>query len=308
MKNRGFTLVELLGVIVLLIVIFLLVFPSVTNILSQSEETVYQKQINDILTAAYDFTLKNISYLPQSGEKSYVTLGELKYNGLIESNIKNPKTLENFEDNLVISINNVGANYEYSNENARLEGDYLYTVEIEQLNDLSITDLLPKITLDGLIQNSSGDYIMTLDLKQEFNNVSFSATSYTGEDLTSKIKKYILLDDKTVESIDSTKAGIYKIIYSVVDSNGYANQSILNVIIADKIAPEITFPNNNTINKDVQQFNLLNGVVCTDNSGFCDIETSGVIDYGVVGKYVIEYTSKDPSGNTTIKKRVITIE
>ena len=52
----------------------------------------------------------------------------------------------------------------------------------------------------------------------------------------------------------------------------------------------------------------MNNVTCSDNSGYCDIEFSGEIDFGVIGKYIITYTAKDPSGNTTTKKRVITIE
>ena len=53
MKNKGFTLVEVLGVIVILAVIFVLVFPSVKNVLSQSKETVYDTQINKIF---YNFS------------------------------------------------------------------------------------------------------------------------------------------------------------------------------------------------------------------------------------------------------------
>lgn len=305
MKENGFTLVELLGVIVILAVIMLLVFPTVNNILSQSKDTVYQKQINSILSAAYDFSLKNIKYLPEYNQKSYVTLGELKYEGMIDVDIKNPDTNEKFKDNLVISIHNVGASYKYSNSNAKLEGDYLYTLEFDKLNDLS---LLPKITLDGLQQNSDGNYILTLDLNEDFTDINYTAISTDGVNLTNKVKKYITLDDLAVDSIDTSKSNIYKINYTVIDDNGYANTSILSIIIADTIAPAIILPENSTINKDVTTFNLMNGVSCEDNSNYCDIEFSGEIDFGVIGKYIITYKAKDPSGNTSTKKRVITIE
>lgn len=305
MKEKGFTLVELLGVIVILAVIMLLVFPTVNNILSQSKDTIYQKQINSILSAAYDFSLKNIKYLPEYNQKSYVTLGELKYEGMIDVDIKNPDTNEKFKDNLVISIHNVGASYKYSNSNAKLEGDYLYTLEFDKLNDLS---LLPKITLNGLQQNSDGNYILTLDLNEDFTDINYTAISTDGVNLTNKVKKYITLDDFTVDSLDTSKSNIYKINYTVIDDNGYANTSILSIIIADTIAPAITLPENSTINKDVTTFNLMNGVSCEDNSNYCDIEFSGEIDFGVIGKYIITYTAKDPSGNTSTKKRVITIE
>lgn len=305
MKENGFTLVELLGVIVILALIMLLVFPTVNNILSQSKDTVYQKQINRILSSAYDFSLKNIKYLPEYNQKSYVTLGELKYEGMIDVDIKNPDTNEKFKDNLVISIHNVGSNYKYSNSNAKLEGDYLYTLEFDKLNDLS---LLPKITLDGLTQNSDGNYILVLDLNETFVDINYTATSTDGINLTDRVKKYITLNDSAIDNIDTSKSNIYKINYTVVDDNGYANTSILNIIIADTIAPTIILPENNIINKDVTNFDLMNGVSCEDNSNYCDITTSGEIDYGVIGKYIITYTAKDPSGNTTTKKRVITIE
>ena len=43
--KKGFTLVELLGVIILLMVIFLLVFPATKLIINKSEDTVYKTQI-----------------------------------------------------------------------------------------------------------------------------------------------------------------------------------------------------------------------------------------------------------------------
>ena len=52
----------------------------------------------------------------------------------------------------------------------------------------------------------------------------------------------------------------------------------------------------------------MSNVSCEDNSGKCNIEVSGSINYGVVGKYIIEYKATDPSGNTTTQKRVITIK
>ena len=59
MNKKGFTLVELLAVIIIISVVITLVFPSVSSIISQSKNTVRDVQINKILDAAYDYTLKN---------------------------------------------------------------------------------------------------------------------------------------------------------------------------------------------------------------------------------------------------------
>ena len=130
MNSKGFTLVELLGVIIIIAIISILIIPSVENVIKKSNDTVYNNQINTILKASYDCTLKNISLLPDEGEINYLTLGELKILGLIDSNIKNPKTNKNFPDNLVISINNVGADYIYDKNTSILKGNYLYKVEL----------------------------------------------------------------------------------------------------------------------------------------------------------------------------------
>lgn len=305
MNNKAFTLVELLGVIIILMIIALLVFPAVSDIINKSTDTVYQSQINSILKSAYDFSLKNTSYLPSTGEKSYVTLGELKSVGLIDFNIKDPNTRENFDDDLVISISNVGTKYSYDKKISKLKGNYLYKIEFKNSDD---EDLLPTITLNGLTKNSNNNYIVTLSLNEEMDNITYSAESSEGVDLTDKVKTYISNNDIVVDEIDSSKSNIYKIYYVVVDEDGYSSMTILNVIIADTTKPTITLPSNNTISTNVSNIDLLDGVKCTDNSGFCEITASGTINYGTKGKYIIEYTATDPSGNTTVSKRVITVE
>ena len=161
MNNKAFTLVELLAVIVLLMVIFLLVSPAITNVVKQSKDTVYNTQINTILKSAYDYTLKNTNSLPSLGNKSYITLGELKTFGLIDANIIDPSTSQLFPDNLVISISYVSTNSSYDKSIAMLEGNYLYKVEFEKLEN---KNLLPTINLSGINKNSNGDYIIVLDL------------------------------------------------------------------------------------------------------------------------------------------------
>ena len=67
-------------------------------------------------------------------------------------------------------------------------------------------------------------------------------------------------------------------------------------------------PDNETISTSITSYDLMKGVVCTDNSNTCKVTTSGTIKFGTIGKYVIKYTAKDESGNTTTKKRVITVQ
>ena len=246
--------------------------------------------------------------MPEKGEATYINLSQLKASGLVEADIKNPETKELYPNNLVISIENVGAGYRNSDSNSKLNGDYLYTVNLNQANALS-EDILPKIELDiDLPKNSDGDFVNEVDINTDFQIISYTAESSTGDDLTSNVFVSISYKDKYVTQVDTSKLGIYKIYYTVVDNLGYSVTVTVNVIITDNIPPVLTLPENNTISKTTTEFDLLEGVTCTDNSGVCNITTSGTIDFGVSGKYPITYIAKDSSGNTITLERIITIE
>lgn len=306
MKRNGFTLVELLAVLIILAILFVVSVPLMTEILKQSKDTLYKKQMDTILAAAYDYSLKNINFLPDNNKINYITLGELKYAGMVDYDLTNPENNKKFKDNLVISVNKVGTGYKNDDIHAQKKGDYLYKVEIEKLE--TSNTLKPLIFINGLPQNSDGNYILTLDLNQQLTEVTYTAKAINGSDLTDKVKKYILLNDLPSDNINTSTPGVYKVYYTVIDEMGYANTVVLSVIIADKTVPTILLPSDNKITKDLTNFDLLKSVDCEDNSGYCDIEFTGEIDYGVAGKYIITYTAKDPSGNTTTQKRVITIE
>ncbi len=308
MKNKGFTLIELLGVLIILAVIFVLVFPSVKDIVDTSKDTTNQKQINNILNAAYDWTLKNTNYLPDKDSKVFITLGELKMNGLVDSNIIDISTSELYSDDLVVSISNVGPNYKDKNKYTKLNGNYLYKLEVDLMSSDEYESKKPTIILSGLTANSTGDYVSTIDINTEFKDVNYIATSFDGADLTDKVIINILYGDKLVEKIYTNTAGIYHINYTVIDELGYATTVTRNVIVTDNLGPELTIPEFTNITSDILEYDLMKDVTCSDNSGKCDITYMGEIKFGTLGKYIIEYTAKDPSGNTTVQKRVITIE
>lgn len=310
MNNKGFTLVELLGIIVLLIIIFALVYPSVILVINSGKETVEQKQINDILMSAYDYSIKNTKYLPERNDTTFITLSELKMIGSIKPKITNPVTDEEYPDDLVISIKNVGSKYNEKSKYAKRTGDYLYTLEVEKINSEDYESNRPNIELIGLDANSSKNYVSTIDVNSNYNEVEYNATDKNGKDITDKVTINILYNDKAVESIDTTTAGIYYINYTVIDDEGYARMVTRSVIITDEMAPTLTVPTSTTISISDKTFDLLDKseVNCSDNSGRCEITYTGEIKFGTLGKYVIEYTAKDPSGNTTKEKRVITIE
>ncbi len=305
MKREGFTLVEVLGVLTLLAIIFTITTVVVTKIVANGRNTTYQKQINDILNATYDWSLSHVNKLPLENKTVYITLNELKKEGLIAVNLIDPKTKEKFLDDLVISISNVGGNYKYNDSNSKQGGDYLYRIEFDFMNSKDYDYFRPKIILEG---TDSETYTSKYNLGSKYTYPSYSAKDSNGLDITDNIVITTVLNNVIVEDVDTSKVGIYYVTYTVVDSKGYSASVIRNIIIVDEEPPILTLPDNETISTSITNYDLMKGVVCTDNSNTCNVTTSGTIKFGIVGKYVIEYTAQDESGNTITKKRVITVQ
>lgn len=304
MKNKGFTLIELLGIFIIMAIIAILVVPNVSKVINTGKENINNIQIKKIIDSAYDYTISNIEQLPEYGEKIYVMLNQLKKNGFIDGSIINTTTGEEFPNDLIISVENVGKNYNNTyQKNYSIRGDYLYYLDLETRLTNNYINNKPKITISGY-ENSLFD---SVNINEEFTMPSYSAISYKNVDITDSVVINIIYDSSNIESIDTGVAGIYYINYCVVDIEGYSNCSILSVAITDNELPSLTIPSSVTIGLDITEYDLMDGVSCTDNSGKCDIKISGNIKYGVSGKYIIEYIASDPSGNTKSEKRVITV-
>lgn len=144
MKNKkGFTLLELLAVLVIIGLIALVTIPAIVGVVKNSKDTLYQKQIESIESAARLWGSDHILDLPngESGtcyyndinncaetyQKLIIDLQLLQNNGYISSDLKNTNTKELFE-NIEIEITKNGNKIEYnalidnelSNENEEL--------------------------------------------------------------------------------------------------------------------------------------------------------------------------------------------
>lgn len=301
MNKKGFTLVELLAVIIILAIILTIVLPTVSTTLNKSKNTIYDIQLNDILKSTYDYSLNNIKLLPEINKKNYITLNELKKSGFLENNIKDPKTNENFDNDLVISIENVGPRYKNNEKQSLLNGNYLY--KIEEKNEDATKN--PVISFTGV---ETTPILININIGDSYSEIDYEAKTYDDKNITSKVVKNITYNENNIDKIDTYKAGIYYIDYCVVDSEGYSKCEQVNVVVKDDEVPDLKGLESITIKSSKKSYDLLSGVICTDNSNNCKIEIEEDIKYGVAGTYIVIYKASDPSGNTTIKKRVITIE
>lgn len=86
-KIRGFTLVEVLGVIVILSILVAIVVPTVSEYIARSKDSYNKSLEKEFVLAGKNYFSMNTKELPRRNSYStFVTLGELESNGLITGN------------------------------------------------------------------------------------------------------------------------------------------------------------------------------------------------------------------------------
>ena len=100
--KKGFTLAELLGVIVLLAAIALITIPLVSNVIKNGKQDLYNNQIDNI-KGALELWMSN-NQKPAFGETVTLSLSQLKEAGLIDIDIKNPIDGKLFPNDIILRI------------------------------------------------------------------------------------------------------------------------------------------------------------------------------------------------------------
>lgn len=114
MKRKGFTLAELLAVIVILGLIAVITIPVVTKTLSDYKMRLCKDQVANIEEAARVWGSDNLLLLPNSEEEDLtIQLEELQKEGYIAKNIKDPIDSSKEIGNIAITIKKVGKKYRY---------------------------------------------------------------------------------------------------------------------------------------------------------------------------------------------------
>lgn len=135
-KNKGFTLVELLAVLVILGIVALVSIPAITGSLKSYKYTLYETQIKNIENAARVWGSDHIYELPNDENSSeevtysksvtypsnykrlFITLGDLQNEGYIDKELKSVKSKGNKEElispDMIIVIEKSSNKLEYT--------------------------------------------------------------------------------------------------------------------------------------------------------------------------------------------------
>lgn len=260
--------------------------------------------------------LTNLRYLYLEGNKityiSYLAqLPNLEVLALGDNNISNLSYLSKLENLHYLSLykNNISTIASLSN---------LMSLEELYLSDNRIVNFSPLRTLENLhyleqFNNPGEDTVKpkingvenkTIQVNQKFSaTLGVTATDNKDGDIT----EYMDIEG----TVDTQTAGSYDLTYIVKDSVGNQTEVTRTITVKkDTVKPTISGIENKIVKKN-KTFYLKAGVTAKDNvDGIITkyIRITGTVNVKKAGKYTLYYTVTDSSGNTTKKKRVITVK
>lgn len=172
MKEHGFTLVEVISIIVILGIITIITVPLVEGAIKKGRNNLYNSQIKTIELAAKDWASDNALYLPKNdGEQITLTILQLKGAGKLEFNLIDPISEKMFDENMEITITRDNKNYVYEVIDKDGSGNTFITDETEFNPDT------PMIKLNG-------SNIVYINQGDEYNDLGCTATDYDGNYLS----------------------------------------------------------------------------------------------------------------------------
>ena len=80
MNKKGFTLAELIGVIVVLSLICLITVPAIASVLKTNKKSLCETQLKNVLAAAKSYVSENLLSMPiNDGDYKIILMGDNKY-------------------------------------------------------------------------------------------------------------------------------------------------------------------------------------------------------------------------------------
>ena len=284
MKKKGFTLVELLAVIIILSLVLVIAVPSVNKYIKQSKEKAYNTQISTIIEAAQAYASANSGLLPRKEEFVVkITLGQLKSSGLIKEEVKNPNDDKYFDDALTIEIKKKGETYNYD--------------IVESTITTRDGEKSPIINLNGLP-------MVTYNLNATYTELGASATDSDGNAISN-----IVIDKSNL--VMSTE-GIYQVKYTATDTKGISSTVYRNVYVSNNKYANGTAiyfnPNSNSVcSKAEATSNTSKSNGCMKWYTFNDDGSSTVnllLDHNTTATVAWASTGTNANGPVEVKKQL----
>lgn len=113
MNNKGFTLVEILAVIVILAIILTIIGPKVINVFSGSKQKAYNEQVTTLKGLGKQYATEFPYNVTWTSNVAQVTISQLITAGYVKSNITNAKNGKAICGTSYVTITNTSGVYSY---------------------------------------------------------------------------------------------------------------------------------------------------------------------------------------------------
>jgi len=115
-NKRGFTLIELIGVIIIISLLVLIITPVINNVIINNKEKLYQQTLDNIVVSAKNWASdsENKDLLPIDNNNCVVvTLAQLKSGGYVDLNVKDPRNGNALSNSIAVLITKHNNRYDY---------------------------------------------------------------------------------------------------------------------------------------------------------------------------------------------------
>ena len=283
--NNAFTLIELLGVLIVLAVIALITFPIIDNSIKSSREQALERTIDSIEEAAYQYSIQNDLGYPTDKQPLYIT--DMQTQGFLDKEIINPVNNESLS----------GCVWYYW-DTAYNQYSFEYDMECVKV------DTEPEINItynENLINNNGWakeNIAVTLVGNGEVKYCLSSSECDPNE---------VVLNGNNTKFI--TTEGTNYLCATTTNTLGTSEKKCINIKL-DKTAPIINGVSDITVNLN-EEVDLSNGVTYSDElsqiDGSLSINPSS-IDTSTIGVKEVTYSIKDKAGNVREVVRRITVD
>ena len=273
MKEKGFTLVELLAVIVILAIVLAVAVPSIANIVNSATKGSFKSDAKMVLTAIDYEKLKDENF-------SFTTIDESNIADILKLSAANYESITvTVVDNkpyLVIVGKGKWAGFTAygKTDNMRVvnSGDYDVTI--------------PVITLIGMTP-------ITIEAGSTYTDAGATASDDKDGDITSKMTISNTVNANVVRS--------YTVTYNVTDNNGNKADTVTRTVnVVDAAAPVITMLGTTPVTVIQNGIYSDAGATATDNVDgniTANIVTVSTVNTSIVGTYTVTYNVTDNAGN-----------
>lgn len=195
MSKKGFTLVELIGVIVILALLALLITPTVNKLLKEQKQKVYDAQMKIVLNAAKNYVADKQDTLDISDSGLALSVSDLYNNGYLNKDkVINPSTNKEFKNCVLVKWDDSYNQYNYK---------YVDCTTLADI-DINASDDDPEYTVLSYLQSTGTQYIDT----------GFKANNNTS------VETQVMFSENKTASIYSSRTGLNSSSYSLFTIGG----------------------------------------------------------------------------------------